>query len=247
MIITIKKGILQTQGGETVDNVTIITAFLAGFASFLSPCLLPLVPAYIMYMTGDLSSDDPKLRRRKAVVRTLGFVLGFTTIFMLLGISATALGQVFNRNRLLFMQISGVVIMLFGIHMTGLVKIPWLYREKRAKAPSSIKSWMGSVLMGMAFSAGWTPCFGPILAIILTSTAATSSNVAQGAFYLFVYSMGMAVPFILTSLFINTFEKLMDKYAKHARKVQIIAGFILIVFGYLIFSNNVIKISTWLL
>ena len=163
-------------------NVTIPAAFGAGFISFFSPCLLPMIPAYIMYITGVDLEEDLSKRRLKALVRTLFFVLGFTIVFMIMGSSASFIGRVFAQNKTLFLRISGIVIVLFGLNMMGVLKLGFLSGEKRVKSPKKITNWFSSVLMGMAFAGGWTPCFGPVLASILIMAGGTNT-IQDGVFY----------------------------------------------------------------
>lgn len=223
-------------------DVSLPVAFGAGFLSFFSPCLLPLIPAYIMYITGINMEDELSKRRLHAIVRTLGFVIGFTIIFMIMGSSATFLGKIFIRNKNLFSKISGIIIIIFGLNMMGVLNLRFLDMEKRAKAPKKVTNWLSSVLMGMAFAAGWTPCFGPVLGSILIY-ASGASTVSKGMVLLFIYSLGMAIPFMLTALFINVFTKIMDRAERFMKYLPIISGIIMVVFGVLVFFNKVINIS----
>ena len=223
------------------------TAFTAGILSFFSPCLLPLVPAYIMYLTGSFDNADIAQKRKHAIIQTLGFIIGFTIVFMILGISASALGQVFARNKLLLGRISGLVIMFFGLYMAGLIKIPFLTRDYRKTKARTKVTFMSAIGIGLAFAFGWTPCFGPILGAILASTAAMSQNVGEGVKLLFVYSMGMAVPFLLTTFFLDFFDRHVAALSKHSRKLNLIAGLFMFVLGLLIFTNKMNIVSNFLL
>lgn len=220
-------------------------AFIAGFVSFFSPCILPLIPAYIMYLTGSTIEEEVNQRRFFALTRTLGFVLGFTLIFMVMGVSASFIGRVFVRNRDIFSKISGILIILFGLNMLGVFKIGAM-KKINIKAPKKITNWFSSILMGMAFAAGWSPCFGPVLAAILVY-AGGSETLAQGTLLLVIYSLGMAIPFILTALFINKFIDLMDRYEKYLKYINIVGGFLMVVFGLLVFFDKVVDISRLLL
>lgn len=213
---------------------------------FFSPCILPLIPVYIMYITGISVESELEEKRIFALKRTLGFVLGFTIIFMIMGTSASFIGRLFVRNKLIFSRISGILIIVFGLNMTGILKLKFLNMEKRMKAPKKITNWFSSVLMGMAFAAGWTPCFGPVLAGILVY-AGNADTIYKGSLLLLVYSIGMAIPFILTSLFIGTFTKFLEKGQKWMQYVPKIGGVIMIVFGLLIFFNKMNYISNLLL
>lgn len=227
-------------------DVSLSIAFGAGFLSFFSPCILPLIPAYIMYLTGSTMEDEIQEKRLFALVRTLGFVIGFTIIFMIMGTSASFLGKIFIRNKELFAKISGVLITIFGLNMMGILKLNFLNMEKRVSAPKKITNWFSSLLMGMAFAAGWTPCFGPALASILIYAGGTDT-ISKGIFLLLVYSIGMAIPFILTALFINVFIKLMERGEKFIVYLPKIGGLIMVIFGLLVFFNKVISISRLLI
>ncbi len=227
-------------------DVSLPIAFGAGFLSFFSPCLLPMIPAYIMYITGVDMEDDLSKVRMTALMRTLGFVLGFTAIFMIMGSSASFLGRAFIQNKEIFFRISGILIILFGLNMMGVLNLKFLGMEKRVKSPKKVTSWFSSILMGMAFAAGWTPCFGPVLASILVF-AGTSATVSKGVLLLFIYSVGMAIPFLLTALFINVFIKWLARAEKFLKYMPYISGIILVIFGVLIFFDKMMSISSLLL
>ncbi len=216
-------------------------AFLAGFLSFFSACILPLIPAYIMYLTGSTIEAEVNKRRIFALTRTLGFILGFTIIFMIMGVSVSFIGRVFVRNRDIFSKISGLLIILFGLNMMGLLNFGVL-KKINIKAPKKITNWFSSILMGMAFAAGWSPCFGPVLGAILVYAGGTET-VGQGVLLLLIYSIGMAIPFILTALFINKFIELMDKYEEYLKYINIVGGSLLVLFGLLVFFDRVVDIS----
>jgi cytochrome c-type biogenesis protein len=227
-------------------DVSLPIAFGAGFLSFFSPCLLPMIPAYIMYITGVDMEDDLSKVRMTALMRTLGFVMGFTAIFMIMGSSASFLGRLFIQNKTIFFRISGILIILFGLNMMGVLNLRFLGMEKRVKSPKKVTSWFSSILMGMAFAAGWTPCFGPVLASILVF-AGTSATVSRGVLLLFIYSVGMAIPFLLTALFINVFMKWLARAEKFLKYMPYISGIILVIFGVLIFFDKMMSISSLLL
>lgn len=227
-------------------EVSITMAFIAGFLSFFSPCILPLIPAYIMYMTGTVVEEELSEKKWFVLNRTLGFILGFTIIFMIMGLSASAIGKIFVQYKNVFTKISGTLIILFGLNMLGVFKVNILQSEKRMKSPKKITNWFSTVLMGMAFAAGWTPCFGPILASILIYAGA-AGTVTKGVYLLLIYSIGMGIPFILTALFINVFNKFLNKSAKVMPYITKISGLILVIFGLIIFLNKIGKISSWFL
>lgn len=199
-----------------------------------------------MYITGISVESELEQKRIFALKRTLGFVIGFTIIFMIMGTSASLIGKVFVRNKVVFSRISGILILVFGLNMTGILNIGFLNMEKRMKAPKKITSWFSSVLMGMAFAAGWTPCFGPVLAAILVY-AGSSDTVLKGSLLLLVYSIGMAIPFLLTSLFIGTFSKFLEKGQRWMKYIPMIGGIIMIIFGLLVFFDKMDYISRLLI
>ena len=230
------------------SNVGFLGAFAAGVVSFLSPCVLPLIPGYLSFMTGlsaaELSEDS------RPLVRIMGtallFVIGFSVVFVALGASASVLGQFLTQYRDVIEKIAGVVVILFGVFMLGIVKIPWLYGEARADLASSRRFGRGAAfVMGMAFAAGWTPCVGPILGVILTLAASTGS-VANGALLLLAYSLGLGVPFLLVALLFGSARPLLAWLNRHSVIINRIAGATLIVVGALIFSGRLTVIANWL-
>ena len=222
-------------------------AFTAGFLSFFSPCLLPLVPAYIMYLTGSFESDHLAKKRKKAIIQTIGFITGFTIVFMILGVSASFIGQLFAQNKAILSKISGLAIIFFGLYMAGWLKLPFMARDYRKTKVRTNVTFISAIGIGMAFAFGWTPCFGPILGAILASTATMSRNVSEGVQLLFVYSMGMAVPFLLTSVFLNAFDQKVAFFSKYSKQLNRIAGLFMITIGALIFFDKMYIISNWLL
>lgn len=224
------------------NDVSLPIAFGAGFLSFFSPCVLPMIPAYIMYITGASVESDVSSKRMLALTRTLAFILGFTIVFVIMGSSATLIGKVFIRNKDIFSKISGLVIIVFGLNMMGIVNLRFMNFNKRVAAPKKIVNWFSSMLMGMAFAAGWTPCFGPVLASILIY-AGGAATISKGIILLLVYSIGMGVPFILTALFINEFDKLLARTDKYLKYIPKISGIIMVIFGLLVFFNKIVNIS----
>lgn len=229
-----------------IIDVSVPIAFGAGFISFFSPCILPMIPAYIMYITGVNVEEDLSKKRLVALSRTMFFVVGFTIIFMLMGSSASFLGRLFIRNKSLFSKISGIIIIIFGLNMIGILRIGFLDVERRVKAPKRITNGLGSAVMGMAFAAGWTPCFGPTLGAILMYAGGTET-ISKGVFLLFIYSIGMGIPFILTALFINLFTKFLDKAHRVLKYIPIISGIIMVIFGLLIYFEKIMMISNLLI
>ncbi len=229
------------------DTIGYGASFAAGVASFLSPCVLPLVPGYVSFMSGlsleELSSGaKPGQTFRHAGWESLFFVLGFSTVFTALGATASAVGAFLTWHMPVVTKIAGAVIILFGLHMTGAITIPVLYRQKRADAGAFKSGYLGSFLMGLAFACGWTPCIGPILSGIL-ALAATRETVGAGMRLLFVYSMGLGVPFILTGFAVGGFLRFFARYKRYIRAGEVFAGALLVAIGVLIFSDRL----TWLI
>lgn len=216
--------------------------FIAGLLSFFSPCILPLIPAYIMYIAGVSAEDEMKFNRRKVIVRTLSFIVGFTTIFLIMGASASFIGRIFIRHQEWFSKISALIIIFFGLNLLGVIKINKLSRVIKFKSPKNVNNILGSYFMGLAFAAGWTPCFGPVLASILFY-AGSSLTIGKGIYMLAVYSLGMALPFFLTALFFTKATSLIEKAEKYSAIIVKISGFILIIFGLLIYFDKLKDIS----
>lgn len=222
-------------------------AFAAGVVSFLSPCVLPLVPGYISFMSG-LSLDElsrgarDRERLRHAGWESLFFVLGFSVVFTALGATASAAGQFLAAHLPLVSKIAGAIIVVFGLHLTGVITIPFLYYQKRADTAAFRPGYAGSFLMGLAFACGWTPCIGPILSGIL-ALAATRDTVAQGMRLLFVYSLGLGLPFVLTGFAIGGFLRFFAGFKRYIRAGEVFAGVLLVAIGALIFSDRL----TWLI
>lgn len=225
-----------------MQDVSLFMAIFAGFASFVSPCVLPLVPAYVGYITG--STSEEKQDKAFTLWRAFGFVLGFSLIFIMMGATASYIGKLFAEYKLLFNKISGVLIIVFGLHLVGLLKLEFLYREARVEGPKEATSWLTAVLMGMAFAAGWTPCVGPVLASIL-AYAGSSATLVQGIILLVFYSLGLGIPFILTAVFIDKFMDISNKVNKYLPIVSKVSGAVLIIFGILLFLNKIQALSQY--
>ena len=234
-------------------EVSTAGAALAGLLSFLSPCVLPIVPFYLSYLAGvsmnHISAEasiSPQVRLR-AVLSALLFAAGVITIFMALGAGATAIGQAVNQWLGVLRYLAAAVIILMGLHFLGVLKIGFLYRQFRADAGEvSNLSLLGAYVVGLAFAFGWTPCVGPVLAAILF-TAAGQETLGQGIWLLFVYGAGMTLPFVLAALFIGPFMRFMARFRRHLGIVEKAMGLLLIVFGVLIATGKVNAIGNWLL
>jgi cytochrome c-type biogenesis protein len=232
-----------------MTQLSLPIAFLAGVVSFLSPCVLPLVPGYVSMLSGE-SIEELRAGTGSGVVRriffnSIAFVIGFSTVFVTLGASATWVGNFLAAERRPFDIVAGIIIVIFGLHLTGLVKIPFLYRDARIETGAPKRGLVGSFILGFAFAFGWTPCIGPILAGIL-GLAATRDTVYAGMFLLGVYSAGLAVPFLLTSLGLSQFLKFYSRFRKHLQAVEVASGVLLIAIGVLIAFNKFTILSGYL-
>jgi cytochrome c-type biogenesis protein len=228
-------------------NIGLLTAFIAGIISFASPCVLPIVPGYLSFITGLGLQDltEPGRRRtvlRRATVNSAVFVLGFSIVFILLGASATAVGSFLRDNLSMLGKVAGAVIVVLGLHMVGLVRLPFLLYERRLESSSRSRGLGRSLSAGVLFAFGWTPCIGPILAGIL-AIAAAQETAARGVMLLGVYSLGLGIPFILSALFLNAFFAAFSKIKHHLHKVEVAGGAILIAIGLLIFTGDLAAIS----
>ncbi|WP_417582347.1 cytochrome c biogenesis CcdA family protein [Pelagibacterium sp.] len=225
--------------------------FGAGILSFLSPCVLPLVPAYLSYMSG---ATFERLREEgvaggklygRTLITALAFVLGFSIIFIAFGATATFFGQALRRALPILMPIAGIVIILMGLHFLGVFRISWLYRQFKLEGPKMASGPLGGFLLGLAFAIGWTPCIGPILAAILT-VAANQQTAWEGAGLLAVYSAGLGVPFILAALALGPFLTFFDGFKKHLGTVEKVMGGLLIIVGILFLTGNFTRLAFWM-
>ena len=225
-----------------------IAAFVAGLFSFLSPCVLPLVPGYVSLISGagveELKSQESQLLR-KVMLNSIGFILGFSIVFIALGAISTEVGQLMARYKSVLARVAGVVIILFGLHLTGLFKINALYTDARLHSIKGSSTWGGAFLIGFAFAFGWTPCVGPILGVIL-GFAAAQDSVFKGILLLAVYSLGLAVPFLMTALLMGRFMKFYSGFRRHMQAVEVASGALLIVLGALLVFGRFTIISNYL-
>lgn len=229
------------------DNINILTAFIFGLLSFISPCVLPIIPGYISFISGhtldDIKGDD-KSAARAVMLNSIVFISGFTLIFVLMGAVATSIGQLLNDNLNLISKIAGGVIIIFGLHMIGIFKIGFLNYEKRFHLQEKKLGILGSFAVGAAFAFGWTPCIGPVLAGIL-AIASQQDTVLQGIILLFVYSLGLGIPFFLTAISINKFFNVFNRIKKHFHTIEIIGGTMLVVVGILMITNYLTIIASY--
>jgi len=225
-----------------------IAAFLAGIVSFLSPCVLPLVPGYVSLISGvgveQLQAQETRLMR-KVMLNSISFILGFSLVFIMLGALATGVSQILARYKSVLAQVAGVLIILFGLHLTGIFRIKALYADKRLHSVKGSSTVWGAFVIGFAFAFGWTPCVGPILAGILT-LAAAQDTVMKAVILLAIYSMGLAVPFLLTSIGIERFLKFYSRFRSHMHAVEVASGALLIVLGVLLVMGRFTIISGYL-
>ncbi|WP_026477149.1 cytochrome c biogenesis CcdA family protein [Alkaliphilus transvaalensis] len=217
-------------------DLSVLLIFLAGMVSFLSPCVLSLVPAYVGFITNNFDEGND-IKGSFVLKRGILFVLGFSFIFVLMGASVGAIGSFFIRYRILLIRVGGLFIIAFGLKMLGLLKLSFLNKELRFKSPKVIKHGGDALLMGMAFATGWTPCVGPVLASVLLYVSTTSS-IYLGILLLLVYSIGMAVPFLITALTISGFQRILNRYDRVLPIISKIGGVVMIFVGILIFTNR---------
>jgi cytochrome c-type biogenesis protein len=231
-------------------NVTVFAALLAGLVSFLSPCVLPLVPPYLVYLAGTslerLTDDDPKTGSiRDTVLAAFLFVCGFSTVFVALGASASVVGVFIRAYSAEFAIVAGIVIMVMGLHFLGVFRIDLLHRQKRMEMVKPVGLW-GAYVMGLAFAFGWTPCIGPILAAIL-AVAASEQTVAKGAGLLAVYSAGLGIPFLLAALAVEPFAEFLVRFRRHLIHMERVMGGLLVLTGIAFLTGFVSQASNWLL
>ncbi len=233
---------------SNASEVSIIMSFVAGLLTFLSPCVLPLFPSYITYITGksfeDLkSSEERSSIRRLTAIHSLCFILGFSVIFILFGITFASLGSFFGIKRLWLERTGGILIVLFGVHMLGVLNIGILNREKKIIYHKKNISYFGSFLIGMAFSVGWTPCVGPILSSILIY-ASTLESLPRATLLLCFYSLGLGIPFFMASLAVNQFLFIFNRFKAVMKFVPVVTGVFLILIGILLFLGHFSKLSS---
>jgi cytochrome c-type biogenesis protein len=233
-----------------MNNVPISAALIAGVLSFLSPCVLPLVPPYLIYLTGatieHVANDEAVASSKRAVmISALLFVLGFSTVFVALGATASLIGAVIRAWSAQLSIAAGIVIVVMGLHFLGLTRIGFLMREGRLSIPKPVGLW-GAYVMGLAFAFGWTPCIGPILAAIL-SMAAAEATVAKGAGLLAIYSAGLGIPFLAAAFMIERFSSLFTRMKRHLATIERAMGVLLVITGVGFLTGSVSAVSIWLL
>lgn len=230
-------------------DITIGGAFLAGLLSFLSPCVLPLVPPYLCYLAGisfeQLSGDAESADRRQIIAKAILFVLGFTTVFVALGATASTIGSAVSEYFDILAIVAGIVLIVMGAHFMGIFRIGLLFREVRYHSGGTRAGWIGAYIVGLAFAFGWTPCVGPVLAGILFMAGAEDS-MARGAMLLAVYAAGIGIPFLLAAAFSSAFLGFMARFRRNLGTVEKVMGGLLVVTGILIMTGSMNEIGFWM-
>lgn len=229
-------------------TITLPLAFLAGLVSFLSPCCLPLVPTYVTFLTGgsfdELTGELTPALRRRVIVNALAFILGFSAIFVALGLGASSVGQFFRENLNLIRQLSGIVVIAFALQMMGLLRFSFLEREVKAHVTPGRAGLGKSFLIGATFSAGWSPCVGPVLTAILLM-AAQSGSVVTGGVLLATYSLGLAVPFFLTALSLGWLVRYMPRIGPYLPRIRFASGLLLLAVGIMIYTGTFVLLNRY--
>ena len=229
-----------------MKNVSVIFAFIAGLLSFLSPCVFPLLPAYVANLTGAGFKDNRvDVSRKLLIIRSLGFILGFSMIFTVMGATASAVGEILSSYRAIIEKISGLLIIIFGMQTAGILKLRLLMNESHWGIDTKKRNIFRSVLLGISFGIGWTPCVSLALSSILL-LAGSSGTIYKGMLLLFIYSLGLGVPFLIITLLITYSITIFKKINKYLGALSLINGWILIIMGLLIYTGQLQKISAWL-
>lgn len=233
-------------------EITYFGALVAGLLSFASPCVLPLIPAYISFLGGvslsQLTEEDgvDVATQKRVFYAAIAFVLGFSTVFIALGASATAISTLIAQNSLLLGQIAGVIIVIFGLHFIGVFRIGFLNFEKRFHLENKPAGLVGSYILGLAFAFGWTPCVGPILASVLM-VATSGDSIGYGISLLTVYAAGLGIPFLVAAFAVKPFMKFLSRFKSQMRKIELTIGGLLIITGIAIFTGDLAEAANWLL
>lgn len=233
-------------------EITYFGALVAGLLSFASPCVLPLIPAYISFLGGvslsQLTEEDgvDVATQKRVIYAAIAFVLGFSTVFIALGASATAISALIAQNSLLLGQIAGVIIVIFGLHFIGVFRIGFLNFEKRFHLENKPAGLVGSYILGLAFAFGWTPCVGPILASVLM-VATSGDSIGYGISLLTVYAAGLGIPFLAAAFAVKPFMKFLSRFKSQMRKIELTIGGLLIITGITIFTGDLAEAANWLL
>jgi cytochrome c-type biogenesis protein len=234
---------------ETSLGLSMVTAFVAGIISFLSPCVLPLVPGYLSIISGVSldqlkAGEHDKALRRSVILASIMFIIGFSITFIALGATATAVTKSLLVRMPILRKIAGAVIFIFGLHILGVFRINALYQDKRMHHVQTKSGLLGALVLGLVFALGWSPCLGPILATIL-ALASEQDTVAKGVFLLAIYSLGLGVPFLLTSLGLNQFLSFYTRFKRHFRALEIVSGVLVLGIGILIFTDQMTRMNQY--
>ena len=235
-----------------MDDVSYFAALVAGILSFVSPCVLPLVPGYLSFISGvslegaHTGAELPEGTTRRVFLSSAAFVAGFTTVFVALGASASGIGALVNEQQWILSKIAGVAVILFGLHTMGLLKINALYRQAQIDVKRKPAGPLGAFVVGLAFAFGWTPCIGPILAAIL-AVAASQATVAKGAGLLAIYSLGLGLPFILAAFAVEPFAAFLARFRAHLAHVERVMGGLLVLTGIAFLAGFFTQLNTWLI
>ncbi|MDP6685967.1 MAG: cytochrome c biogenesis protein CcdA [Candidatus Omnitrophota bacterium] len=231
---------------QNISEVSIIVSFVAGILTFLSPCILPLLPSYITYITGksfdDIKNESSSSIKRITAIHSLFFIFGFSIVFVALGITIAYLGDFFGISQVLLERVGGSIIILLGLYISGILKLSFLNREKKVMYHRKKIGYFSSLLMGMAFSLGWTPCVGPILSTILIY-ASTLESLPRAILLLSFYSLGLAVPFFISALAVNQFLSMFNRFKAFMKFIPIVTGIFLILVGVLLFTGQFARLS----
>ena len=234
---------------ESSIGFSIVTAFVAGILSFLSPCVLPLVPGYISIISGvsldQLRGESANRSLKRAVIlSSIMFVIGFSITFVIAGATATALGQFVLTRMPILHKIAGIIMIIFGLHVLGVFRFNFLFQDKRMHNVQTSSGLLGALLLGLVFALGWSPCIGPILSGVL-ALASEQDTVVRGMFLLLIYSMGLGIPFLMTSLGLNRFLTFYNRFKKHFRALEVVSGILILGVGVLIFSNQMARLNSY--
>lgn len=231
------------------DSISLLTAFAGGLVSFVSPCVLPIVPGYLSFISGVnvaqlKGTEPPRGLVKRVFVTSLAFVAGFSTVFVALGAAATLVGYMLQQYKRELGMVGGVVVIVLGLHMAGILRIPWLLYEKRAEVRTKPLGLLGAYVVGLAFGFGWTPCIGPILGAILLY-ASQQDTVTKGVVLLSFYSAGLGIPFIVSGLAINRFFRASSRIKRHMRMVEYVSGGLLVAVGLLLLTDRLAVLAQY--
>ena len=225
--------------GMVMENISTLVVFIEGLASFLSPCLLPLLPVYIGYLSGEIT--EGKVDKKALVINSIVFSMGLSIVFILMGITASSIGKFLNEYRNILTKVGAVIIIVFGLFHMGILKLGFLYKEKRFNMKFKKNNMLNSFIFGAAFAFGWTPCIGPILGSVLF-IAGSSGSATYGAYLLFIYALGLSIPFVITAVLLEYISERLKFIQKYNRVISIISGVLLIVIGVALYNGWLFRI-----